>query len=48
MPTKRFAALAALLLLGLAACNTMEGLGQDVKSGGQALERSAQDVKQKM
>lgn len=42
-----------LFLLGLlgpllAACNTMEGLGQDVQSGGRAVERSADDVQKKM
>ncbi len=28
-------------LLALAACNTMEGAGEDIQSGGKALERSA-------
>jgi entericidin B len=42
-----------LVLLGLlspllAACNTMEGLGQDVQSGGRSLERSADDTQKKM
>jgi predicted small secreted protein len=45
MKTKKFPALAALVLfaatLGLSACNTMEGAGQDVSAGGKALERSA-------
>ncbi|MDB5367097.1 MAG: hypothetical protein JWM77_3024 [Rhodospirillales bacterium] len=45
MKTKKFPALAALALfaatLGLSACNTMEGAGQDVSAGGKALERSA-------
>ena len=27
--------------LGLSACNTMAGLGQDVKSAGDAIERGA-------
>jgi len=26
----------------LGACNTMEGLGQDVRAGGRAIERTAQ------
>jgi predicted small secreted protein len=30
------------LLPALAACNTMEGLGQDIQRGGASLERSAQ------
>ena len=41
----------AMLLLtsfGLAACNTAEGFGEDVQSGGEAIEESAEDVKQKM
>ena len=33
---------ALTLLFGLSACNTMEGLGQDVESTGEALEREAQ------
>jgi predicted small secreted protein len=40
-----------LLLLahfGLAACNTAEGFGEDVQSTGDAIEESAEDVKQKM
>lgn len=32
-------------LLGLAACNTMEGMGQDIKAGGEALEDSASENK---
>ncbi len=43
-------ALTMLLLasIGLAACNTAEGFGEDVQSGGKAIEDSANDVKQKM
>ena len=45
MKTKKFPALAALVLfaatLGLAACNTMEGAGQDLSAGGRAIEKSA-------
>lgn len=38
--------IAALLILPiLAACNTMEGLGQDVQKGGENLEKSAQENK---
>lgn len=32
--------LAAVLLL--AGCNTMEGLGKDVKKGGEAIEKAAE------
>ena len=31
--------------LGLAACNTVEGMGEDVQSGGRAIEKTAEDVK---
>lgn len=33
----------ALLPLALAACNTMEGVGEDVSATGQALEEAAED-----
>ena len=36
----RIAALAALLL-ALAGCNTIEGIGRDLQAGGQALEKAA-------
>ena len=32
----------------LSACNTVEGLGKDVKKGGEKLEDAAKDVKQKL
>ena len=28
--------------LGLAACNTMEGLGKDIKKGGEKIEKAAE------
>ncbi len=34
--------LVALTALGLAACNTVEGVGQDIQAGGEALEKAAQ------
>lgn len=38
--------LAALVLaLGFSACNTVEGAGQDIKSTGKAIERTADDNK---
>lgn len=38
--------LAALALLQLlAACNTMEGFGEDVQKGGEKIEKSAEDNK---
>jgi len=33
-------ALFAALMLGLAACNTIEGLGQDVSAGARAVDRA--------
>jgi len=30
------------LVLGLVGCNTMNGVGQDLKAGGNALSKSAQ------
>ncbi|HEY0832338.1 MAG TPA: entericidin A/B family lipoprotein [Azospirillum sp.] len=43
----------ALVLLGLfgtllTACNTFEGMGEDVQAGGRAMERSADSVQKKM
>ena len=32
----------------LAGCNTAEGIGKDVQSGGKAIEKSAQNVKKKL
>ena len=40
------ACLGAMILL--AACNTMEGAGQDIKAGGQDLSNSAEHTKEKM
>ncbi|SEN12162.1 entericidin A/B family lipoprotein [Nitrosomonas marina] len=40
---KLFTAIIAFIaLFGLTACNTMAGLGKDIQSGGEALERTAQ------
>jgi predicted small secreted protein len=43
--------LAALFVVGslgtLAACNTMEGAGQDIKQGGQAIKEEAREQKDK-
>lgn len=30
----------AFMLLGLAACNTVQGIGKDIKKGGEAIERA--------
>ncbi len=37
-----------VLALGLAACNTFEGVGQDIESAGEALSGSASKTKQEM
>lgn len=44
---KRFALLipAALALIALSACNTMEGMGQDIQKGGKKLEEKADENK---
>ena len=34
-------ALVAGFVMGLAGCNTIEGIGQDVQAGGRALEKAA-------
>lgn len=39
------ALLLALSALSLAACNTVEGVGQDLKAGGEAIERTADENK---
>ncbi|MDP1733242.1 MAG: entericidin A/B family lipoprotein [Sulfuritalea sp.] len=31
----------SVLLLGLSACNTVQGIGKDVKKGGEVIEKSA-------
>ncbi len=38
---KRAIIIALLTLPLLSACNTMEGLGQDIQKGGEKLEKSA-------
>ncbi len=38
-------ALLAILTLNVAACNTMEGLGEDAQAAGRGLENAAQDNK---
>lgn len=40
----RILILPLLALLGLSACNTVEGVGQDIQSGGQAIEETADDA----
>lgn len=35
-----------LFVMGLTACNTMRGMGQDVESGGQKMESAAEKAQQ--
>jgi len=46
---KRIAALLVVsgIALGLAACNTVEGAGKDVKATGAAIEKAADSAKPK-
>ena len=32
--------IAVVLLFGLSACNTVQGIGKDIKKGGEAIEKS--------
>lgn len=41
-------AMTLALLLSLAACNTMEGIGEDIEKAGETLSDSASDTKKKM
>jgi predicted small secreted protein len=36
-----------LATLALGACNTMQGVGEDVQAGGEAIEDTATDVQQR-
>lgn len=46
---KSWIALCALLAIAtLAGCNTMEGLGKDIERGGQQMQGTAKDTKEKM
>ena len=46
MMLKKFAALfAAGAILAIAGCNTIEGLGKDVKAAGGAVEKAAEKTK---
>ena len=35
-------------LLGLAACETIQGAGRDIQTAGEAIEETAEDVQQQM
>ena len=40
--------LSVMLFAGLAACNTIQGAGQDVEAGGEAISETAQEVEQEI
>jgi len=42
------AVLALMFALSLSACNTLEGAGKDIERGGEKLQNTAKDVKNKM
>lgn len=39
---------AALLGLSMTACNTIEGVGKDIKKGGEVIEKTAEKTAEKM
>ncbi|TQV70106.1 entericidin A/B family lipoprotein [Denitrobaculum tricleocarpae] len=39
---------AVVVALGLSACNTIEGIGEDVEAGGEAISETAEDTKEKL
>lgn len=46
---KKLLALCMLLAAGtLAGCNTFEGMGRDIERGGEKMQDSAKDTKEKM
>jgi predicted small secreted protein len=45
MKTVRLMALAALALFALTACNTIAGIGKDVKKAGEVVSDTAEDCK---
>ena len=46
---KKFGALLlALMVTGLAGCNTMQGLGKDIERGGEKLQGTSKDTQERM
>ncbi len=41
-------AVAGMLALSIAGCNTMSGMGEDVQAAGSAMHNTAEDTKSKM
>jgi predicted small secreted protein len=48
MKKAQITAAALLALSVLTACNTIEGIGKDVKAGGEVVEETAKDVKEEI
>lgn len=40
--------LSAVLFAGLAACNTVQGAGEDVEAGGEAISETAAEAEQEL
>lgn len=45
---KKLSLMLCMAVVLLAGCNTIAGVGQDVKAGGQAVTNAAEDVKHSM
>ncbi|MTW23134.1 entericidin A/B family lipoprotein [Allochromatium palmeri] len=45
---KLFALILLIAIAGLSGCNTVEGAGKDIQSGGHAVSDTARDVKKDM
>ncbi len=45
LPKSKTLVLVALALLGLTACNTIAGIGKDVKKAGEVVSETAEDAK---
>lgn len=46
---KKTTAVLVMLIMGfLAGCNTMQGMGKDIERGGEKMQGSAKDTKEKM
>lgn len=44
MTRKAYLAIAALMFMGLSACETVEGAGRDIQTAGEAVTDTAQDA----
>ncbi len=46
--SKALYAVLIVAILGLAGCNTVAGVGKDLEAGGEKIQSTAQDTKEKM